>query len=224
MDKIGAESNKPSAQGMKPVVVNGLAAPCSIADLIQQAQQGSATSLGELLERCRKYLLLVAHRELDPLLRPKAGASDLVQETFYNAQRGFNNFRGTTQQEFIAWLTAIMRHRLANHARQFRGSEMRDVSREVSLQSDSNAVGLDLHAGDATPSDVVMAGDEQSQLMAAIDRLPPSLHRVLVMRTWERASFVEIGLALEMSADAARKQWCAAMHRLQRELRRHHEF
>src|SRR5262249_45736682 len=38
-------------------------------------------------EAYRGYLLVLAQRELDPDLRAKGGASDLVQETFLEAQR-----------------------------------------------------------------------------------------------------------------------------------------
>jgi RNA polymerase sigma-70 factor (ECF subfamily) len=46
------------------------------------ARKGSREALGRLLETCRPYLLLVANNELDRDLQAKAGASDLVQETF----------------------------------------------------------------------------------------------------------------------------------------------
>ena len=41
----------------------------------------------------RDYLLLVANEEIDPVLRAKEGASDLVQETFL--QRS-NEYRAIT--------------------------------------------------------------------------------------------------------------------------------
>ena len=63
-----------------------------IGQLIAAARGGSASALGQLLEGCRKYLLLVANESLDSDLRPKGGASDLVQETFVQAQRIFERF------------------------------------------------------------------------------------------------------------------------------------
>ena len=50
-----------------------------IQDWLTAAQAGSNDALGQALEACRAYLLLVAERELDPNLRAKGGASD-VQE------------------------------------------------------------------------------------------------------------------------------------------------
>ena len=45
---------------------------------LAEARAGSVPALGEALEACRRYLLGVAQRELDPQLRAKRGASDLV--------------------------------------------------------------------------------------------------------------------------------------------------
>src|SRR5438874_1673797 len=52
------------------------------AEWLPAARNGSAQALGDALEACRVYLLAVAEHELDPELRGKGGASDLVQETF----------------------------------------------------------------------------------------------------------------------------------------------
>ena len=73
-------------------------------DLIAQARAGSAEALGQLLVTYQRYLLLVAERELDPDLRAKGSASDLVQETFLEAQRDFARFQGSSRDELRAWL------------------------------------------------------------------------------------------------------------------------
>ncbi len=39
------------------------------------ARSGSAEALGNALEACRGYLLMIAQRELDSHLQPKGGAS-----------------------------------------------------------------------------------------------------------------------------------------------------
>src|SRR5438105_7704898 len=49
---------------------------------LAQARAGSREALGQALEACRRYLLRIAEDDLDPALRAKGGASDLVQQTF----------------------------------------------------------------------------------------------------------------------------------------------
>src|SRR5262245_37348302 len=65
-----------------------------VARWLTEALAGSHEALGHALEGCRGYLLHVAMQELDADLASKAGASDLVQETFLEAQRDFARFQG----------------------------------------------------------------------------------------------------------------------------------
>src|SRR3954447_23252599 len=100
---------------------------------IEAARRGDAEALGKALEPFRDYLLLVANQELEPELRTKFGASDLVQETFLGAHRDLASFRGRTETEWRLWLRGILVHRVANHRRQFRSTLKRRVERELSL-------------------------------------------------------------------------------------------
>jgi hypothetical protein len=56
------------------------------------------------LDGCRQYLLLIANEMIGPELQAKFGASDLVQDTFIEAQRHLAGFRGTSNAEMRAWL------------------------------------------------------------------------------------------------------------------------
>src|SRR5262245_17294596 len=105
------------------------------AGLLAAARGGSREALGEALEACRAYLLHVAQRELAPALQAKGGASDLVQETFLDAQRDFHRFHGGSEEELLAWLRQVLRHKLANFTRHYRGTDKRAVAREVALQA-----------------------------------------------------------------------------------------
>ena len=125
---------------------------------IRRARGGSDSALGQLLEAYRPYLLLVANRELPPDLRVKVGASDLVQETFLDAQRDFPRFRGSTERELLAWLRRILLTNLALVGRQFRDTEKRQLDREVPLATASPAELLDaLIDWDESPSSIARA-------------------------------------------------------------------
>ena len=107
--------------------------PDSIAARLTAARSGSGNALGELLESCRGYLLLVARKELDPDLEGKGSPSDIVQETFLEAHRDFAQFQGDSEAELLAWLRRILAHNLFNEARRF-ATRGRDATREVSLE------------------------------------------------------------------------------------------
>src|SRR5689334_22576253 len=87
--------------------------PQNLESQIRDARRGSQEALGRLLEGCRQYLLLVANEQLDAELRDKLGPSDLVQDTFADAQHDFPQFHGHTRQQLLAWLRRILLNNLA---------------------------------------------------------------------------------------------------------------
>src|SRR5580693_6799042 len=91
-----------------------------VGQLLAAARTGSSEALGEALQAYRAYLLLIAQQELDPELRAKGGASDLVQETFIDAQRLLGRFEGTTEGAWAAWLRELLLNNLTDFERRFR--------------------------------------------------------------------------------------------------------
>jgi RNA polymerase sigma-70 factor (ECF subfamily) len=184
------------------------------------ARAGSQEALGQALEACRRYLLLVADRELDPGLRAKGGASDLVQQTFLEAQQNFARFQGDSEEEWRAWLRQVLRHNLADFTRRYRGVDKRQVGREVSLEPDTPSGGRDagLVADTPSPSGRAIAHEQEAALQRALAQLPADYRRVIVLRHQEGRSFEEIGQQLNRSSEAARKLWSRAIERLQEAL------
>jgi RNA polymerase sigma-70 factor (ECF subfamily) len=176
------------------------------------SRAGSADDLGRVLEACRGYLLAVAEDGLGSTLRPKAGASDLVQESLFEARAGFAGFRGTTRDEFLAWATTILRRNLADHARRFRTAERRAVGREEPLAAAVQAVGPHCPAGRAE------AAEDAARLRAALARLPDEARAVIRWRHEDGLEWDEIGARLGKSGEAGRKVWFRAVERLRREL------
>jgi RNA polymerase sigma-70 factor (ECF subfamily) len=185
---------------------------------LDQARGGSSEALGALLEGCRKYLLLVANRELDSDLRPRTAASDLVQETFLEVQRGFDNFRGTTEEELFAWLKAILANRVSNIVRSHRYAAKRSVEREQPLELTPGQCLLKPR-DETSPSEAAAARDEERRLQTALAALCELDREIIVRRTWEQKSFVEIGRELGKSADATRRLWGRAVRRLEQALK-----
>jgi RNA polymerase sigma-70 factor (ECF subfamily) len=184
------------------------------------ARAGSREALGQALEAYRDYLLAIADRELHADLRAKGGASDLVQDTFLEAQRDFARFRGSTEEELRGWLRALLQHRLANFARQYRQTQKRGLEREVALDAgdSSAAAGGGLAAPTPTPSQEVMANEQAEAVRRCLERLPEDYRTVISLRYQEDLSFEEIGRRMQRSAEAARKLWWRAVERLQAEM------
>lgn len=174
--------------------------------------------MGELFDGCRRYITLIANHVLNPALRPKVGASDLVQETFLEAQRDFGKFRGHTRGELFAWLTRILKNRSLKSARRYRGTDKRDIRRERNVDL-NRSHRIDAAACDMqTPSGVLMAADEERMLTEALSRLSPDHRQVIELRNWHRQSFAEVGTAMGRSTEAARKLWSRAVEQLAEQL------
>jgi RNA polymerase sigma-70 factor (ECF subfamily) len=183
---------------------------------LEAARAGSPEALGRLLEGCRQYLLLVANDELPSDLRPKVGASDLVQETFLRAQDHFAQFRGTTAEELLGWLRRILLNHLANVTRHYRATDKRQLAREVPLaETPPGALRDVLAAVDESPRARLAAREEADELEKALAGLSEEYRRVIRWRNREDLSFEEIGRRLGRSADAARKLWARAVEQLQ---------
>lgn len=190
-----------------------------VAQWLPAARAGSAQALGQVLEACRGYLLWIAQRELDPDLKAKGGASDLVQETFLKAQRHFAQFRGDSEADLKAWLRQLLLNNLADFTRLYRGTAKRRVGREAPLGADSSARGLaaGLAADALSPSGQAIEHEQAQAIQQALGRLPEEYRRVIVYRYHDERSFEDIGRLMGLSPNAARKLWVRAVKRLQEE-------
>ena len=187
--------------------------------LVAAARRGSNEALGQALEACRLYLLSIADRQLDEDLRAKGGASDLVQETFLEAQRDFKQFRGSSPDELRAWLRQVLLHNLGAFTRRFRTTSKRAVGLEVALQTAGSSADLGgrLEGSNLSPSALAIEAEQVVALRRALERLPDECRRVVVLRFEEGRSFEEIGLLTDRSPAAARKVWSRAMEKLRQE-------
>jgi RNA polymerase sigma-70 factor (ECF subfamily) len=188
--------------------------------LLRAARRGDRKSLGDVLEKYEPFLLLLAAPQIDDSLAAKGGASDLVQETFLEAQRDFPTFDGKTQGEFRAWLASILKHNAADFRRRFRGADKRDVQRETRLKVTQSGTDLGHQIPDDTdsPSGIAIARERNYDLDGAVRRLPADYARVIELRHQNNLTFAEIGEQLGLSDEAARKLWCRAIQRLKKDL------
>jgi RNA polymerase sigma-70 factor (ECF subfamily) len=188
--------------------------------LLSQAQAGSEAALGELLELYRNYLLSVAGKEMDRAIQAKAGPSDVVQDTFLEAQRLFARFEGQAAEQFLAWLRSILQFKLSEYYNRFHATQKRQVERERSLEESGPQGPLRerLPAEASTPSVRAMRQEEAQQLRAAVERLPELQRQVLIWHHWEGLTFAEIGRRVQRSEDAVRMIFGRALNRLAEEV------
>jgi RNA polymerase sigma-70 factor (ECF subfamily) len=187
--------------------------------LTSAARAGDRSALGHLLSSFQTYLQLFADDRLAADLRQKCAASDLVQQTFLEAQRAFPRFQGSKPHELRAWLERILLNNLGDVARKFREVSKRQIASELPLASIRKEA-LDF-ADLSTPSKSLLAREEQERLQRALSRIRDDYRRVIVMRNFDRRSFDDIALEFGRSADAIKKLWSRAIVQLKQEMERH---
>jgi RNA polymerase sigma-70 factor (ECF subfamily) len=159
----------------------------------------------EGLNRFRDYLLLLARVRLNPRLRGKLDASDVVQQTLLEAHQGLSRFRGRSLGEQAAWLRQILARNLLNAQRDL-GRDKRDVNRERSLQAalDESASRLEgwLLAQQSSPSRKAEQNERAVRLAEALAGLPENQREAVVLRHWHNWSLSEIAEHLQTTTAA----------------------
>jgi RNA polymerase sigma-70 factor (ECF subfamily) len=78
--------------------------------LFFRAKAADSANRHELLDSYRNYLMLLSRIRTDRKLRSKVGDSDLVQETLIQANRDFDQFRGTSEAELTGFIFIPLSH------------------------------------------------------------------------------------------------------------------
>lgn len=194
--------------------------PKTPTELLHEAQAGSDPARGQLLENFRPYLELLSRVEIGKRLQAKVDTADVVQETFLEAHRHFQNFRGSTEAEFAAWLRSILAARVSNLVRHYLATQGRDLRREqpleVNLDQSSAMLDRGLWSQQSSPSQSVIRRERGVQLAEALDRLPRDYREVVVLRHLEELTFPQVAERMGRSVDSVQKLWVRALASLRR--------
>jgi RNA polymerase sigma-70 factor, ECF subfamily len=174
-------------------------APTIVADLVCRARAGDAAAAGELLEKYRPYLRILAQRLLDQNLAARLDASDLVQQTCLSVLGRLPQFDGGNEGQFIAWLRTIHEHNIQDAIRDHLKTAKRAASREIALDAEQLAVQLRA----SSPSQRVLVGESAARLAAALQDLPDDQREAVRLRYLEGRSLAEIAKRTSRSIVAA---------------------
>jgi RNA polymerase sigma-70 factor (ECF subfamily) len=162
-------------------------------------------SFGQAIERYRPYLRLLAGLHLNPRLRAKLDASDVVQQTMLQAYQALDRFRGQSEGELVAWLRQILARNLANAARDLDRAK-RAVGRERSLEAalDNSSVRLEawLVAEQSSPSQQADRNEQILRLSEALAALPDAQRQALILHYFQGWPVADIGPELGRSSSA----------------------
>ncbi|MCC6420668.1 MAG: sigma-70 family RNA polymerase sigma factor [Gemmataceae bacterium] len=163
---------------------------------------------GRPLESYRNYLRLLARCQiapLDPRLRARLEASDLVQETLLKAHAAHDQLRTTDEAATTVWLRRILGNTLIDAVRRLRGGA-RNVALERSLETEleRSSARLDaLLASQEPPVSEQQVREEQLLCLAeALGELPADQRTAVELMHLHDCSVADISARMEKTPAA----------------------
>lgn len=178
---------------------------------LEKAKMGDRGALGRLLGRQEGGLRAIIMRRLDGLLEERAHVSDLLQSGFLVVIQKLPDFRGTSEEQFTAWVIRIIENRIRQRRRFFMASKRRPKS----------GPGLATFLAPAKePSSGTRRLEDVEILARAFDALPEHYRKVLFMSITEDRSQEEIAEKLGKTLAATRMMLSRARASLAMEIER----
>ncbi len=172
------------------------------ARLVQRFNAGDEAAFVEIMNRYRDRIFSVAYA----LLRNRADAEEIAQDTFIRAHRGLARFRGDSS--LATWL-----HRIAvNLARNrywyfFRRRRHATLSLESELEPGASATFADLIAADTVEPARAVVTDEFSALVAdCMEKLDARQREILTLRNLLNRSYQEIAAVLGINVGTVKSR------------------
>jgi RNA polymerase sigma-70 factor (ECF subfamily) len=179
-------------------------------ELVHRFNGGDEAAFIEIMTRYREKLFPIVFS----LLRNRADAEEIVQDTFIRAHRGLARFRGDSS--LATWL-----HRIAvNLARNrywyfFRRRRHATMSLDCPLGDDSDATFTELVAADEPDPARTATTDEFAALVeSCMEKLDPRHREILTLRNLLHRSYDEIASALGINVGTVKSRIARARENL----------
>lgn len=165
--------------------------------LLQQARAGEQAALGELLERIRPWLRVLADGRLGSRLAARFDASDVVQQTCLSIYKRIQQFEGQDIAQFMAWVREIHCRNIQDEVRRHLVAQERSVGRDRPLTEIDATV-----QANESPKSALVLGEDALRLAQALELLPESQRKVIAMRYLEELPVSRIAHLMDLTPDA----------------------
>jgi RNA polymerase sigma factor (sigma-70 family) len=185
------------------------------------ARAGSKEAEDRLLTELRPFFGVVVQTHARGQAFGAWDASDVVQECCVKLKLVLpdQDFRGTTGQEFVAWLRTMAYRQFLDTVRDGKALKRGGGQQTGRLPGDSNG-DVAVAADTSTPSRQLMRREEEEALEAALGRLPAEYQRVIrLRRSADKLTWAAIARQMDSTEDAAKQLFRRAFKRLSEELR-----
>ncbi|MEC7564128.1 MAG: sigma-70 family RNA polymerase sigma factor [Planctomycetota bacterium] len=164
--------------------------------LLQSAQQGDQSAFSQLVRRYQQPLL----RAMLPVTDTTEEAQDVVQDTFVQAYRNLDTFRGDSS--FFTWI-----YRIAFNLANARKRRKRPIAVDTTK--------LSLPSADPSAEKRFEEVEFRSELRKAISQLSTDHQQVIILRELDELEYEEIAIRLGLSVGTVRSR----LHRARAQLR-----
>ena len=196
--------------------------PGEVPGLVARAAAGDREAIAELLAHYRPRLRRMVALRLDPKLRGRVDASDVIQEGYVDAMRRLEEYIRDPAVPFYIWLRFLVGQRVQEQHRRHLGTPGRDIGREVSLYRGSmpgastGALAARLLGKLTDPLQAAIRAERKIRLQEALNSMDPLDREILVLRHYEQMTNGDAAAALGLSFKAASKRYARALDRLQK--------
>lgn len=171
----------------------------------------------------RQRLLALAEKWLNPILRKRMGAEDVLSEAYVNAAKRLDYFASCDEVPVYYKLRAILVQTIAGIERYHLKARRRDAYREMDVECEDSAgngvIRLEEIPADITSPRSRLDRDERHDLLRrAIAALPENDRAILVMRHFDGMGNAECAAVLGVAEKAASIRYVRALDRLRKKL------
>jgi RNA polymerase sigma-70 factor (ECF subfamily) len=196
--------------------------PPKTEQLLALATAGDGAAWGSLLTAEQERLIRMVAFRMDPRLRGRIDAADVVQEAFVQASAHREDFFRAPEMPLFLWLRKIVSNKLFELHRHHIGTHMRDANRDRPLAAPQNwddtaeALWLHLSGHLTSPSAAAVRGESRIRLAEALDRMDATDREVLMLRHFEQLTNAEAARVVGIEERAAGKRYLRALARLRK--------
>lgn len=188
-------------------------------ELIEQARNGEAGAVDELLARHREPVRRMIDLRLDRAVAPRVDASDVVQDVLLEASKRLAEYLRDPSMPFHLWLRCLAQDRVIDAHRRHRKAQRRSVDREKRMNKEwadrsSMELAAQLIDRELTPATAALRHELQGRFQEVLEELGDDDREIILMRHFEQLSNQEVAQALGLTEAAAGMRHLRALRRL----------
>lgn len=179
------------------------------AELVRRFNGGDESAFTEIVQRYHEKMFSVALG----VLRNRADAEEIAQDTFVRAHRGLAKFRGDSS--LATWLHHVTVNLARNRYWYFhRRRRHSTLSLDCPLTDDGGTFSDLMPSTEAGPSRQAMSGEFTELVTACMHKLPAAQRDILAMRNILNRSYDEIAEALQIEVGTVKSRIARARGQL----------